>query len=224
MFTGIVQETGLIAEVREHAGGLRLSVEGSKVAREAKNDDSISVNGVCLTVAGCTENRLEFDVIRETLNQTTLGNLKRGNHVNLEPAMRAGDRFDGHIVQGHVDGTAIIEEVISTQVEHVVWLHPDPQMLTYIVPKGSVAVDGVSMTVAQLKDDLFSIAIIPTTRERTTLGQLRTGDSVNIESDMMARTIVHCLQRFLGSSDNRNDHLSAALREWTPSLAQRGLS
>ena len=202
MFTGIVQCMGVVADVREHAGGVRLRVEAGELTRQAKSGDSICVSGVCLTVAALTPVQFEFDVIRETLDKTMLGKLRGGDRVNLEPSLRAGDRLDGHFVQGHVDGTATVQRIIATADEHVLWFRPQQHLLPYIIPKGSIAIDGVSLTVAAIDSELFSIALIPTTLERTTLARLQTGDTVNIESDMMVRTVVHYLQRLLAPVDD----------------------
>ncbi len=199
MFTGIIQGIGVVADVRKHAGGVRLVVEAGPIAEQAKSGDSICVSGACLTVAKLSPGRFEFDVIRETLDKTMLGRLRTGDRVNLEPSLRAGDRLDGHFVQGHSDGTATVQRVIANEAEHVVWLRPGEQLLSYIIPKGSIALDGVSLTVAAIESDHFSVALIPTTLERTTLVRLQAGDIVNIESDMMVRTVVHCLHRLLGN-------------------------
>jgi riboflavin synthase len=201
MFTGIVQSVGVVADVRRHPGGVRLLVEAGPLTQQAKPGDSICVSGVCLTVADLAPGRFEFDVIRETLDKTTLGRVRNGDPVNLEPSLRAGDRLDGHFVQGHVDGTATVERVIAGPAEHVVWLRPQAPLQSYIIPKGSIAIDGVSLTVAAIESGAFGVALIPTTLERTTLASLQPGDRVNIESDMMVRTIVHYLQRMLGSVD-----------------------
>lgn len=198
MFTGIVQGIGAVVDVRKHAG-VRLLVEAGPLAAQAKPGYSICVSGVCLTVAELSHRRLEFDVIRETLDKTMLGRLRTGDRVNLEPSLRAGDRLDGHFVQGHVDGTAMVQRIIANKAEHVVWLRPQEQLLAYIIPKGSIAIDGVSLTVAAIESDHFSVALIPTTLERTTLARLQPGDIVNVESDMMVRTVVHCLHRLLGN-------------------------
>jgi riboflavin synthase len=201
MFTGIVQDVGKVADVRKHAGGARLLVEAGSLASQAKPGDSICVSGVCLTVADLSPGRFEFDVIRETLEKTTLGRLRNRDQVNLEPSLRANDRLDGHFVQGHVDGTATVQRVIASESEHVVWLRPPEPLLSYIIPKGSIAIDGVSLTVAAIESGAFSVALTPTTLERTTLAHLQAGDMVNIESDMMVRTVVHCLHRLIGNID-----------------------
>ena len=193
MFTGIVELTGTIRDTRVVAGGRRLHVEVGPVARECKNGDSVCVQGVCLTVASVKGKLLEFDVISETLQRTTLGRMHVGDRVNLERSLKIGDRLDGHFVQGHVDGTAAVTEVRHTGREYVIGLRPDEHLTPYMVPKGSVAIDGVSLTIAEVCDGDFTVALIPTTLDRTTLSMLAVGDMVNIESDIIARTIVHRL-------------------------------
>lgn len=199
MFTGIVQCMGLVTDVRVHEGGVRLRLESTLIAAGARPGDSICVSGVCLTVAGEDVNALEFDIIRETLDKSTLGAVTSGDFLNLEPSLRVGDRLDGHFVQGHVDGTASVDRVIASEAEHVVWLRPQRQLLPFIAPKGSISIDGVSLTIAALDDDRFSVALIPTTLQLTTLGRLHPGDRVNIESDIMARIVIQHLNRLLGA-------------------------
>jgi len=193
MFTGIVELSGLIRDSRVVAGGRRLHVDSGSIARECKNGDSVCVQGVCLTVAAVKGESLEFDVITETLQRTTLGRKNIGDRVNLEQSLKVGDRFDGHFVQGHIDGTAAVTEVRHSDREYVIGLRPEEHLTPYMVPKGSVAIDGVSMTIAEVRGGDFTVALIPTTLERTTLSTLAVGDLVNIESDIIARTIVHQL-------------------------------
>lgn len=200
MFTGIVQCMGSVTGVQPHAGGVRLCLDAPQIATAARPGDSICVSGVCLTVAQKTETTLEFDIIRETLAKTTLGDVVPGETLNLEQSLRVGDRLDGHFVQGHVDGTAVVDRVIATAAEHVVWLRPQRHLFPFIAPKGSVAIDGVSLTIAALDDDRFSVALIPTTLQLTTLCRLQPGDRVNIESDIMARVVIHHLNRLLGAA------------------------
>ena len=187
---------GVVDGVQKHAGGVRLCVAAPNLD-PAKKGDSICVNGVCLTVASLENPGLGFDVISETLVKTNLGGLKPADRVNIEPSLKIGDRIDGHFVQGHVDGTAAIEKLSRTAREHVIWLRPQAHLLPCIIPKGSVSVDGVSLTVADISDATFSVALIPTTIERTTLGSLRVGDVVNIETDILVRTIIQALHRIL---------------------------
>lgn len=191
MFTGIVELSGSVRDTRAVAGGRRLHVDAGCIAGECKNGDSVCVQGVCLTVAAVRGELLEFDVISETLQRTTLGRMHIGDRVNLERSLKVGDCLDGHFVQGHIDGTAAVTEVRHSDREYVIGLRPDEHLTPYMVPKGSVAIDGVSLTIAEVRDGDFAVALIPTTLDRTTLSTLCVGDRVNIESDVIARTIVH---------------------------------
>lgn len=195
MFTGIVETTGTISSTRATAGGRRLRVDVGSMAGELSFGASVCVGGICLTVADLSAGSLEFDVIKETLDRSALGLKRVGDRVNLERSLRADGRLDGHFVQGHVDGIGVVERVVASPREHVVWLRPDGSVFPYIIPKGSVAVDGVSLTIAEVAADAFSVALIPTTLDRTTLGSLAVGDRVNLESDIIARTVVHHLSR-----------------------------
>ncbi len=200
MFTGIIEQTGEIVETRTVPGGRRLTVRAPGWTDDCPPGASVCVSGVCLTVTAHDDDRLAFDVIRETLDRSTLGRKLVGDRVNLERSLRIGDRLDGHFVQGHVDGRASVTAVHASAREHVMWFRPDEPLLPCLVPKGSVAVDGVSLTIAERKPDTFSVALIPTTLERTTLGDLRPGDAVNIETDILARTILHQLDRLRGEA------------------------
>jgi riboflavin synthase len=195
MFTGIIETTGTIADARPVAGGRRLRVHVGPMAGECALGASISVDGVCLTVAAVAGEVIDFDVITETLSRSTLGGKGTGDRVNLERSLRVGDRLDGHFVQGHVDGTGTVVRVQSTPKEYVVHVRPEPALLPYIIPKGAVTVDGISLTIASVDGDTFSVALVPTTLERTTIGSRRTGQSVNIETDIIARSVVHRLSR-----------------------------
>lgn len=182
MFTGIVETAGRVRAARRTSKGVRLEVEGPwKIPSGA----SVAVGGVCLTAL---EGRgLAFDVIPETLKRTTLGELRPGARVNLERALAAGARLDGHIVQGHVDGTGVVESLSRKGGEATLAVRVPPSLEDQIVPKGSIAVDGVSLTVVDVKDGRFTVALIPTTLRRTTLGKLRKGDRVNLETDVLAK-------------------------------------
>ncbi len=199
MFTGIVETTGVVRALRPTAAGLRLVVDAGRLPERPVRGASLSVNGVCQTVATDAFPLLEFDVVPETLRRTTLGRLRPGDLVNLEPSLRPSDRIEGHIVQGHVDGVARVTEVTEGGPEWLLGLElEDEEAGTYIIPKGSVAVDGVSLTVAECETASgarFRVALIPTTLERTTLGRRRPGDVVNIETDIHVRTIVTYLRR-----------------------------
>jgi len=190
---------GTVIATESVAGGRRLRVDVGPVASGSKHGDSICINGVCLTVTGINENVVAFDVIRETLDKTTLGRKTSGDRVNIERSLRVGDRFDGHFVQGHVDGTATVGRIQASTSEHVVWLAPQAHLMPFMIPKGSVAIDGVSLTIAAVDGDRFSVALIPTTLDRTTFGAMKAGDTVNIESDIIARAIVHHLAGMQGA-------------------------
>lgn len=194
MFTGIVERTGTITSTRQQAGGRELRIDAGPIARDCILGASVCLSGVCLTVTHIDSDQLTFDVITETLCKTTLGNKRVGDMVNLERSLSVGDRLDGHFVQGHIDGKAVVDRIHRSAQEHVVWLRADTAVQPYLIPKGSVAVDGVSLTIAAVEKGTFSIALIPTTLDRTTLSSLTAGDAVNIESDIITRTIVHRLE------------------------------
>ncbi len=172
-----------------------MRVDVGEIAAECVLGASICVSGVCLTVTDITGSVVACNVITETLDKSTLGSKRPGDHVNLERSLKANDRLDGHFVQGHVDGRAVVDRVRSSPREHVIWLRPDACLGPCIIPKGSVAVDGVSLTIAAVEGGLFSIALIPTTLEMTTLLRAGAGDQVNIETDIIARTVVHWLSK-----------------------------
>lgn len=210
MFTGIVERTGRIAATRAAVGGRRLCVDAGAMADQCCNGASVCVSGVCLTVAAVANGRIEFDVVSETLSRSTLGAKRIGDRVNLERSLSVGDRLDGHFVQGHVDGTAVVEQVDASPEDYRVWLRPADSLRPFLIPKGSVAVDGVSLTIARVERGLFSIALIPTTREHTTLSELKVRDMLNIESDIITRTVVHRLSEFFSAGSLTLESLRAA--------------
>jgi riboflavin synthase len=193
MFTGIVTHSAAVAGIADAPLFKRLTL--AIHFDDTKPGDSVAVNGVCLTVAEMTRDTLAFDVIAETLDKTNLGQLNPGDRVHIERALRAGDRFDGHFVQGHVDGTALIVDRKFTQSECRLTLETPDHLAKYLVPKGSVALDGVSLTIASLAPPRFDVALIPTTLELTTLGHKPVGALVNFEADMLAKTIVTFLEQ-----------------------------
>jgi len=193
MFTGIVEHVGTIVQCRDVPGGRKLRINLGPLASDCHHGDSICINGVCLTVSSLTPPLADFDVIHETLSKTTLGAWTDGNPVNLERSLLVGSRVDGHFVQGHVDGMATVEGVVSSPRENVVTLRSEAHLRSYLIPKGSVSLDGVSLTIAAIKGACFTVALIPTTLERTTLSRLKSGARVNVETDMIVRTIVHRL-------------------------------
>jgi riboflavin synthase len=188
MFTGLVAGRGLVEDTERLAGGVRLRVS-SPLAAELSEGDSVAVNGVCLTATAVERGSFRADVMEETLRRSSLGPLAEGDEVNLELPLRAGDRLGGHFVQGHVDGTGSVESVAEEGFARVVRLGAPPELLRYVVEKGSIAVDGVSLTVAEVDDDWFTVSLIPETLERTTLGALEPGRVVNLEVDVLAKHI-----------------------------------
>jgi len=193
MFSGIIEHVGTIDQCRSQPGGRRVRIDLGSLVDGCACGNSICVSGVCLTVASLDPPFAEFDVISETLERTMLGRLAAGDSVNLERSLSVGGRIDGHFVQGHVDGVAVVDGVVETAKEYVLSLRPDAQVRPFPIPKGSVTIDGVSLTIAALQGHRFSVALIPTTLTDTTLGSLRAGATVNIETDMIVRTIVHHL-------------------------------
>ena len=186
MFTGLVADVGTVAKVDATDGGVWLGVE-SPLAAELVEGDSIAVNGVCLTAVGPEGALFGADVMHETLRRSSLGALEPGGRVNLELALRAGDRLGGHIVQGHVDGLGVVSGVREDGFARIVTVDAAPETLRYIVEKGSIAVDGVSLTVARVDDEGFDVSLIPETLERTTLGSAGPGRQVNLEVDVFAK-------------------------------------
>ena len=185
MFTGIVEEVGRI----EAAGGGGLSVGASVVPGDLALGDSIAVSGVCLTVTGLSASGFSVDVVPETLRRTTLGYLGVGDLVNLERSLAANGRFGGHVVQGHVDGTASIESVVPEGEASLVRFAAPPSIMRYVVEKGFVAVDGISLTVVDCDERSFRVTVIPYTRENTAMRARREGDRVNVEVDIMAKYV-----------------------------------
>jgi riboflavin synthase len=187
MFTGIVRDRGHVVSVARNRGVLRLRVAAPQIARTAESGDSIAVAGCCLTVATVADGTVEFDAVPETLARTNLGTLAEGTEVNLEPALRAGEPLGGHFVQGHVDATARVRVLAEGRDGARLSLELRPELLRYCVEKGSIAVDGVSLTIAVLGDDSLDIALVPFTLEHTTLARLKPGDEVNVEVDLLAK-------------------------------------
>ncbi len=195
MFTGIIREVGTVEELRRSEQGARLRVSAG-LAAELAAGDSVSVGGACLTVASMSDGAFEAEVANQTLSVTSLGGLVRGASVNLEPPLRAGDPLGGHLVQGHVDGTAEVRTVQADGFARRLRLAAPPELDRFIVEHGSVTVDGVSLTVAALADDGFEVSLIPETLERTTLGELAEGGQVNLEVDVIARYVERLMQGF----------------------------
>ena len=196
MFTGIVEELGTVESLDLLEGdAARLTIRGPKVTEDAGHGDSIAVNGCCLTVVETGEDTFTADVMRETLRRTSLGAVEKGSTVNLERAVTAHERLGGHIVQGHVDGVGTIASREPAEHWEVVRVQAGPEILKYVAEKGSIAVDGVSLTVTDVDDatSTFGISLIPTTLELTVLGRNRIGDTVNLEVDVIAKYVERLL-------------------------------
>lgn len=189
MFTGLVEEVGTICGIQKNAKSCVLEISASKVLEGTKIGDSIALNGVCLTVTTRKKTSYTVDVMAETMNRSTLGNLKIMDQVNLERAMPADGRFGGHIVSGHIDGTGVICEILPE--DNAVWykVKANSSILRYIVEKGSITIDGISLTVAKITDQDFSVSVIPHTREVTALVHRKVGDAVNLECDIIGKYI-----------------------------------
>lgn len=205
MFTGIVEELGRVVALEPGADSARLTVAGPVVTTDAEHGASIAVNGVCLTVVDRQQDRFTVDVMAETLHRSSLGALVTGDRVNLERAMAASARFGGHIVQGHVDGTGTILQRTPGDRWEVVRIALPADLARYVVEKGSIAVDGVSLTVTAVDDESFSVSLIPTTLELTTLGHKGVGQPVNLEVDVLAKYVETLLATTAGGMTRRQE-------------------
>jgi riboflavin synthase len=193
VFTGIVREVGTAASIAGHAGGVRLEIDAPETAAATAVGDSVSIDGCCLTAVSVTDGRIAFDAVPETLARTSLGGLAAGSRVNIEPALRAGEPLGGHYVQGHVDGVGVVRSVEEEGQGRRVWFDAGGDILRYAVEKGSIAVQGTSLTVAALDEQGFAVALIPHTLEATTLGELEAGRPVNLEVDVLAKYVERLL-------------------------------
>lgn len=194
MFTGIVEEVGEIINVKKGQKSAELTIKGNVVTTDSKVGDSIAVNGVCLTATTISGNVFTADVMAETMRRSSLGSLSKGSKVNLERAMAADGRFGGHIVSGHIDGTGTIKSL--EREDNAVWvtIAADKKIMKYIIEKGSITIDGISLTVAKVKEDTFSVSIIPHTAKETILLTKRENDIVNLENDVIGKYV----ERLLG--------------------------
>jgi len=195
VFTGIVRELGRVVSLSGDEQGVRLEIDAPGTAPGVEVGGSVAINGVCLTAESVEGPRLVFHAVPETLRRTTLGSLAAGSEVNLEPALRAGDTMGGHIVQGHVDGVGRVQSVEAEGEGLRVIVEAPDEILRYCVEKGSIAVEGVSLTVAELHDDSFGLALIPHTLSETTLADLAPGRQVNLEIDVLAKYVERLVPR-----------------------------
>lgn len=198
MFTGLVAEMGDVVSLMKKGSGARLSLDAVEVSRDAKLGDSIAINGTCLTVVEVKGRTLAFDLSDETLRSSNLGELKARDRVNLEPALRPDDRLGGHFVTGHIDGTGVIRAKTREGEVYKIIVKTEPWIAEYLVEKGSVAVDGISLTVVDVMRDGFSLVIIPHTAELTTIGFKGPGDRVNVEVDILGKYVARYLKREKG--------------------------
>lgn len=208
MFTGLVEEIGIVKNIQKTSQSARITIEASIVLEDVKLGDSICTNGLCLTVTNLQNNRFSVDVMPETVRASSLKSLRSGSSVNLERALKASDRLGGHIVSGHIDGVGIIQHF--KEEENATWITIATQqsILKYIVERGSIAIDGTSLTVAYVDDRVFKVSIIPHTKEKTILLRKRIGDEVNLECDVIGK-YVEKLTRYSNDSTINMDFLAS---------------
>ena len=202
MFTALIEEIGIVKSVSSFGKGKRFTVSASSVIEDLKIDDSISINGACQTVVSLDSSSFTVEAIEETLRKTTLGNLKSGDKVNLERAMKLNDRLGGHLVQGHVDTVGKITEIVKESAGIQLWINYESHFKKYLVQTGSVCLNGVSLTIARIEPSRFMVAIIPHTWKSTNLCLLHTGSDVNIEFDILGKYIENLMS--LSSNDKTN--------------------
>lgn len=207
MFTGIVNEVGTLLGIHRGANSAVLTIGATTILEDVKLGDSIAVNGVCLTVTSFTPSQFTADVMHETLNRSSLGALRPGSPVNLERAMRADGRFDGHIVAGHIDGTGTIASIRRDDNAIRYTIRTTPAILRYIIEKGSIAIDGISLTVTEVTWETFSVSVIPHTASCTNLAQRRIGDTVNLENDCIGKYV----ERLLTTPNTANQESNITL-------------
>lgn len=213
MFTGIIVELGKIHEVQKLAQGARLKVFSKKLIDNSNIGDSISVNGVCLTICemDTSKNIISFDVSHETLQKTTLGELKKDEYVNLEPALTLNTRLGGHLVSGHVEGIGKIRKIEKIGNDLKIEIEAPEEILRYCIKKGSITVDGISLTIVDILSDSFTVVVIPHTANMTTIGLKKVGDKVNLESDIIAKYV----EKFVNQSVNvKEERLLGKLRDY----------
>ncbi len=199
MFTGIVEEVGTVKAVQKGSSSF-IKIQADRIFEDIHLGDSIAVNGVCLTVTDFGGKVFTADVMNETLSRSSLGALKNGSHVNLERAMAANGRFGGHIVSGHIDGTGTVTEIKNDGIAVWYTISASPEIMRYIVEKGSIAIDGISLTVAKVTESTFSVSIIPHTAQQTILSEKKSGDVVNLENDIVGKYVEKLI---LPVSDNK---------------------
>lgn len=193
MFTGIIEYLGKVKQVKLQASSAIIVVDVGLLSDDVNPGDSIAINGACLTVTQIKDSEVYFDVSTETLSKTTIGGLKTSDNVNIERSLKMGDKLGGHFVTGHVDGVGVINKVENEPGQCTVWFSVSEELTNMMIKKGSVAVDGISLTIVEIRDGLFSVALIPYTLEATTLGFKKAGQKVNIETDMLGKWVKRIL-------------------------------
>ena len=209
MFTGLIETIGKVSAIHPRGDVWQLDIEAPKIAGELRIGDSVSISGACSTVVRSDNRSFSIEIMEETRNKTKLGDLKNGSRVNLERAMRLDSRLDGHIVSGHIDGLAKVDKIETYPETMIYFFNAGPDILSGIVHKGSVAIDGISLTVIDVTTDTFSVGIIPTTISETTLSELREGDAVNIETDILGKYITKFLNTRFSDADNGGEMKSS---------------
>jgi riboflavin synthase len=204
VFTGLIVEIGILEEANKGAKSAQLTISANKVLQDIKLGDSVSTNGVCLTVVRFSNNSFTVDVMPETMRRSNLKNLKHGNKINLERALKLGDRLGGHIVSGHIDGVGLVRAIEEEDNATWVTIEAESKIMRYIIEKGSIAIDGTSLTVAYVDNKAFKVSIIPLTRDETTLLSKKVGDEVNLECDMVGKYIER-FTMFNKDNDNRRE-------------------
>ena len=208
MFTGLIEETGVVRSIQAMNDGRRLRIEARKVLSDCKIDDSIAVNGICLTVVQTESNGFWVEAVGETLRKTTLGRWRTGERVNLERAMRLNDRLGGHLVQGHVNGQGYVRQLKPLGENYFLEVEVPAPLLRYLIEEGSIAIDGISLTIAKLNGNRVGISVIPHTIKQTNLQYRRVGDAVNIEVDLIAKYVERLLR--FGKTEEENAPFSQA--------------
>ena len=197
MFTGIIEGMARVISTTKSRSGADtiIRVRLGKLVQGLRRGDSVCINGACLTATKISKGEAEFEMVSETIRRTNLGQTRSGEMVNVERSLRVGDRLEGHFVLGHVDGTGVIEDIKKTSSETTIWIKLERELIKYVVPKGSIAVDGVSLTLVGVEDNRVSVSLIPHTMKVTTLGMRHRGDRVNIETDILGKYVITNLKK-----------------------------
>ena len=211
MFTGIIEEIGTIEAIQSSSNGKHLTIAGQKVLQDLKSDDSVCVDGVCLTATHVSERTFQATAVKETITKSTLGSLRRGTQVNLERALRLSDRLGGHIVQGHVDGIGRVRNVIKKGTGYEISIQLPSSFEKYALEKGSIAVNGISLTIARLDLDHVTVAVIPHTWDQTTMKNLKSGSPVNIEMDFLGKYVERFMPQRESSYKDENWYRSQGI-------------